>query len=86
MFYDEKAIAEVATRIASHVIRQLRESNDGKICPRLMTVAQAAEFLGRTESSVRHLIDRGEIPVVRHGRSVRLDQDALNRWIVSDSN
>jgi excisionase family DNA binding protein len=86
MFYDEKVIAEVATRIASQVIRQLRESNDGKISPRLMTVAQAAEFLGRTQSSVRHLIDRGEIPVVRHHRSVRLDQEALIRWIVSDSN
>jgi excisionase family DNA binding protein len=86
MFYDEKVIAEVAARIAERIILKIREGNNGKVSPRLMTVAQAAEFLGRTESSVRHLIDRGEIPVVRHRRSVRLDQDALNRWIVSDSN
>ncbi len=85
MFYDDKVIAEVATRIATSIIPQIRESSDGKVFPRLMTVAQAAEFLGRSENSLRHLIHRREIPVVRHGRSVRLDQEALIRWILSDS-
>jgi excisionase family DNA binding protein len=85
MFYDEKVIAEVAERIAERVIRQLRLTNDANVYPRLMTKKQAAKFLGRTENSVSHLIHRREIPVVRHGRSVRLDREALSRWITEDS-
>jgi excisionase family DNA binding protein len=85
MFYDEKVIAEVATRIATRIIPQIRESSDGRVFPRLMTIAQAAEFLGRTQNSLRHLVHRREIPVVRHGRSVRFDQEALIQWIVDDS-
>jgi excisionase family DNA binding protein len=85
MFYDEKVIAAVAARIAERIIPKIREANNGNVYPQLMTVKQAAEFLGRSQNSVRHLIDRHEIPVVRHRRSVRLDRDALARWIAGDS-
>jgi excisionase family DNA binding protein len=85
MFYDDKVIAEVAERIAQRIIRQLRQTSDESVYPRLMTKKQAAKFLARTENSVSHLIHRGEIPVVRHGRSVRLDREALSRWIAEDS-
>jgi excisionase family DNA binding protein len=85
MFYDEKVIAEVAERIAERVVRHIKNSDNGKVYPRLMTVKQAAEFLGRSENSVSHLIHRREIPVVRHGRSVRLDREALSRWIADDT-
>lgn len=85
MYYDEKVIAEIAARIAERIVRQLREDSDEKVYPRLMTKRQAAKFLGRSENSVSHLINRREIPVVRHGRSVRLDREALCRWIAEDS-
>jgi excisionase family DNA binding protein len=85
MYYDDKVIAEIAARIAERIIRQLRETSDEKVYPRLMTKKQAAKFLGRSENSVSHLIHRREIPVVRHGRSVRLDREALNQWIAGDS-
>jgi excisionase family DNA binding protein len=84
MFYDEKVIAEVAARIASRIIPQIREANTGRIYPRLLSVAQAAELLGRSQNSMRHLIDRHEIPVVRHGRSVRLDIADLEKWLERD--
>jgi excisionase family DNA binding protein len=55
-----------------------------KVYPRLLTVSQAAVFVGRSKSAVEHLIHRREIPVVRHGRSVRLDVTDLQKWLEKD--
>lgn len=85
MYYDDKVIAEIAARIADRIVPAIREANSDKVYPRLMTKKQAARFLGRTESSISHLIHRGQLPVVRHGRSVRLDREALHQWITDDS-
>ena len=48
---------------------------------RLLTVNEAAKYLGRTSRAVRHLIATGVLPVVREGRSVHLDRHTLDRWI-----
>src|SRR5262249_9710655 len=48
---------------------------------RLLSVQQAGEYIGRSESAVRHLIFNRELPVVRAGRSVRLDRRDLDTWI-----
>ncbi len=55
-----------------------------RVSPRLLTVAEAAILLGRSKSAVEHLIFRREIPVVRHGRSVRLDIADLQKWLEGD--
>lgn len=48
----------------------------------LLTVKAAASFLGFSEKSLRHRIDRGQIPVVRSfGRSVHLRRSDLLRLI-----
>jgi excisionase family DNA binding protein len=52
-----------------------------KIEPRLLTVEQAAGYIGRSEQAVRHLIFQRDIPVVRTGRCVRIDRKDLDRWI-----
>jgi excisionase family DNA binding protein len=84
MFYDEKAIAEVAARIATRIIPQMKEMNNGRIAPRMMTVKQTAEYTGRTVSSINHLVHRRQIPVVRIGRRVHIDRNDLDRWIESN--
>ena len=49
---------------------------------RLFTVAEAATYLGRTPTSVRHLIRRGELPRVQRGDNrVLLDRADLDQWI-----
>jgi excisionase family DNA binding protein len=49
---------------------------------RLFTVAEAAAYLGRTPTSVRHLIRRGELPRVQRGDNrVLLDRADLDQWI-----
>jgi excisionase family DNA binding protein len=47
----------------------------------LLTVEEAAKYLGRTARAVRHLIATGSLPVVREGRSIRLDRRELDRSI-----
>jgi excisionase family DNA binding protein len=51
------------------------------ISPRLLTVKQAAIYLGRTEYALRCLIYRRELPVVRKGRRIHLDRYELDRLI-----
>jgi excisionase family DNA binding protein len=54
------------------------------IQPALLSVKDAAIYLGRSEQSVQHLIFDKQLPVVRHGRRVHLKRSDLDKWI--DSN
>lgn len=55
-------------------------SND-VLSDRLLTVKQAATFLGYAEGSIRNMAGRGDLPVTRLGRSVRFRLSELERWI-----
>ena len=48
---------------------------------RLLTVAEAAEFMGRSETAMRQLIYKRLVPVVRFGRNVRVDIRDLEHLI-----
>lgn len=48
---------------------------------RLFTVKEAAEYLGRSEWSVRELIWGGSLPCIKAGRRVHLDINDLEIWI-----
>lgn len=63
--------AELARLVAE--LGDLRRS----LPPTLAAVADAAERLGVSQSTIRRLVRTGEIPVVRVGRSVRVDLAAL---------
>lgn len=47
----------------------------------LVTVEEASRRISFGETTVRELIARGELPVVRVGRSVRIPVAALQRWV-----
>ena len=49
--------------------------------PKLITARDAAKALAICEKTLWALTERGEIPVVRIGRSVRYDPHDLSRWI-----
>jgi len=53
----------------------------GRLAPRLMTVDQAAVYLGRTREAVQHLVGSGKVPTVRADRRVFLDRNDLDKWI-----
>ena len=74
------ALAEL---VAVKLRPRMDHENGAGIRPRLLTVEQAATYLGRTKSSIQHLISDGTIPVVRHDRRVFLDVRDLDNWIDS---
>ena len=51
------------------------------IQPRLLTVRQAAEYLGSSEASIYHQIKAGKLVAVRRDRRVFLDVRDLDRMI-----
>jgi excisionase family DNA binding protein len=48
---------------------------------RLLDRAGAAEYLGLTESQIRGLVFRRQIPFMKVGKSVKFDVRHLDRWI-----
>lgn len=48
---------------------------------RLLNVRQAAEYLGRTEKSIRHLVCRRKILCVRADTRIMFDIADLDTWI-----
>ena len=59
--------------------RLARESPN--LQPRLLTIEQAATYLGRTAEATQHLTSSGKIPTVRSDRRVFIDRHDLDEWI-----
>ena len=79
---DPKFISQVVDQLWERLGPKLQEVNGkSKVWPRLLTVEEAAAYIGRTEAAVRQLIHKGELIVVRRGRRVHLDRADLDRWI-----
>jgi len=57
------------------------QTQPGAIAPRLLTVADAARYLGRTEKSIRHLVQRRKIASIRGDGRVMFDRVDLDAWI-----
>ena len=80
--FDEVFVSELASQIAAKIMPQIHDGNAKlKAAPRLLTVKEAATYIGRTEQAMQHLIHRRELVVVRKGRRVHLDRSDLDRWI-----
>jgi excisionase family DNA binding protein len=48
---------------------------------RLLSIREAAQYLGRTEKSLRHLVGRRKLRSVRADGRVMLDLSDLEAWI-----
>ena len=74
----------IAERVAQRLRADLSQnSNTAPIKPRLLTVEQAAAYLGRSANSMRHLIAAGKISSVKFDNRVFLDILDLDRAIES---
>jgi excisionase family DNA binding protein len=69
----------VAVKVAERLAGSGREG--GKIRKRLLTVEEAATYLGRTKEAVQHLVAAGKLPTVKSDRRVFLDIRDLDQWI-----
>jgi excisionase family DNA binding protein len=63
----------IAVRVAAR-LNQFQE-------PRLLSVREAARYLGRTPKALRHMIASGAVPAVREGTRVHLDRADLDQWV-----
>jgi hypothetical protein len=52
-----------------------------RLYPRLMTLEQAAVYVGRTPEAIQQLVGSGKVPTVRADRRVFVDRLDLDRWI-----
>ena len=72
----------LAERVAAKVRADLAQAgNGGTIRPRLLTVEQAASYMGRTLDAMQHLTATGKIRTVRIDRRVFIDINDLDRLI-----
>jgi excisionase family DNA binding protein len=79
--FDESFVTALAVQIAARLIPEIERRNGRGAQARLLTVKEAAAYIGRTEQAVQHLIHKRELVVVRRGRRVHLDRSDLDRWI-----
>jgi len=84
--FDQNFIERLAQTLAARMAQLQNGNANGKPSApkRLLTVKEAAAYLGRSVSAVYHLVARREIAVVRHGRNLRFDVRELDRWIEGD--
>jgi excisionase family DNA binding protein len=49
----------------------------------LLTIPEASSYLNLTESMLRSLVFKRQIPVLRIGKCLRFSKDDLNKWVNS---
>jgi excisionase family DNA binding protein len=74
----DRYLEELAERL--HRKLEQRSPDVGR-AKRLFTVAEAAEYLGRSENAVKLLIHRGKLPVTRIDSKSQIDRQALDKLI-----
>jgi excisionase family DNA binding protein len=71
---------KIAARLMQHRLAEPDGSRSGGP-QRLLTIADAARYLGRTKAGINHLIHEGTLPTVRLDRRVFLDRKDLDALI-----
>jgi excisionase family DNA binding protein len=77
----EGLLDDLADRVADRLAERFSASGARAVSPRLLTVEQAAGYLGRSKASVQHMVSERVLPTVRSDRRVFLDIQDLDRWI-----
>jgi excisionase family DNA binding protein len=77
----EPLIEELAEKVVAKLSKEHPTSPCSDVQPRLLTVEQAATYIGRTPTAVQHLVSDGQLSTVRSDRRVFIDVRDLDRWI-----
>jgi excisionase family DNA binding protein len=70
----------LADAIAERICRRLA-ANQEREKRRLLDVGSAAEYIGRSQKALRHLIAKRSIRCVRRDGRVQLDRQDLDHWL-----
>ena len=74
----DRLVNGIASQLGRHLESLAPQRAQAK---RLFTVAEAAEYLGRTENAVKLLIYRGKLPVTKIDSKSQIDKAALDQLI-----
>jgi hypothetical protein len=77
----EALIDALAERVATKLCVALAQERATSIEARLLTVDQAATYMGRTEEAMQHMIAGGKVRTVRIDRRVFIDVRDLDKLI-----
>lgn len=78
----ETLLDALAERVVQGITERLAQSGaGGDVRPRLLSVEQAAVYLGRTKEAVHHMVSSGKIPKVQGDRRIQIDIRDLDHWI-----
>jgi excisionase family DNA binding protein len=77
----ERLLDDLAERVALKLERRIPPRKNDAALKRLLTVEEAAQYLGRTKAAIQHLIAARVLPVVKSDRRVFLDLMDLDAWI-----
>ena len=72
----DRLMEVLAEKLASKLTRE-----PSRLYPRLLTIPQAAIYLGRPREAIQHLATSGKIPMVLADRSAFIDRLDLDKWI-----
>jgi excisionase family DNA binding protein len=78
---DDILITKLAQAISGQILKQLSANSAPAVQPVLLTVSEAAAYLGRSQQSVQHLVFERALPTVRVGRRIHLHKKDLDAWI-----
>jgi excisionase family DNA binding protein len=77
----ESILTSLADLVAERVSARMGGTGSAAIAPRLLSVEQAAAYIGRTKDSVQSMAANGKLPIVRADRRIFFDRRDLDRWI-----
>ena len=82
--FNDSFTDELAEKVAQRVLAALNGKSLGGADRKLLDIKQAALYISRSSSTLRHLIASGEIPpsvLKRFGRRIYLVKTELDRWL-----
>ena len=74
-------LEQFADLVVTKLAAELQKNNGASLSQRLLTIDQAAVYIGRTKDAVQYLIAAGKLSAVRSDRRVFLDVQDLDHWI-----
>jgi len=77
--FEQRFIDDLAAAVAARI------PSSPPATKRLLTIPQAAEYLGRSPKAVEHLIARGILPVTKLDGKRQIDRIALDKLIFENT-
>lgn len=73
--FDQSFVEMLAKAVAAEIARV------GTVAPRLLSLDQAATYLGMTKAALKYKALDGQVPCVRADKKYRFDKQDLDAWI-----